>query len=63
MHYRVGYERSLASAPDNFIAQVPSQLVEGIPANAARPLAPEFIADLISTRSPQIGEIRNLRLL
>jgi hypothetical protein len=53
MDYRVSYEHSLASAPEDFIAKVPSQLVEGVPANISRALLPEFISDLI--RTPAIG--------
>ena len=63
MDYRVSYEHSLASAPEDFIARVPSQLVEGVPANIPRALLPEFISDLILKRSVRIGKIRNLRLL
>jgi hypothetical protein len=63
MEYRVSYEHSLASVPDNFIAQVPSQVVTDVPANIPRALLPEFIADLIRQRSPGIGRIRNLRIL
>jgi hypothetical protein len=63
MDYRVNYEHSLASAPEDFIAKVPSQLVEGVPANIPRALLPEFISDLILKRSVRIGKIRNLRLL
>jgi hypothetical protein len=63
MDYRISYEHSLKSAPDEFIVQVPSQLVEGIPANIPRALLPEYITDLILQRSPTIGRIRNLRVL
>jgi hypothetical protein len=63
VEYRVSYEHSLASEPANFIAQVPSQLVTDVPATIPRALLPEFIADLIRQRSPQIGRIRNLRIL
>lgn len=63
MDYRVTYEHSLGNAPDDFIVHVPSQLVEGVPANIPRALLPEYIADLIQQRSPQIGKIRDLRLL
>jgi hypothetical protein len=63
MDYRVSYEPSLASAPEDFIAKVPSQLVEGVPANIPRALLPEFISDLILKRSVRIGRIRKLRLL
>ena len=63
MDYRVSYEHSLASAPEDFIAKVPSQLVEGVPANIPRALLPEFISDLIRKRPVRIGKIRNLRLL
>lgn len=63
MDYRISYEHSLKSEPDAFIAHVPSQLVEGIPANIPRALVPEYITDLILSRSPAIGKIRNLRVL
>lgn len=63
MDYRVSYEHSLASAPDDYIAKVPSQVVEGVPANIPRAFLPEFISDLILKRSARIGKIRNLRLL
>ncbi|MBO7752391.1 hypothetical protein [Burkholderia pseudomallei] len=63
MEYRVSYEHSLASAPDAYIVNVPSQLVDDVPANIPRALLPEYIADLIRQRSPQIGKIRSLRIL
>jgi hypothetical protein len=63
MDYRVSYEHSLKNAPDEFIVHVPSQLVGDIPANVPRVLLPEYIADLILKRSPQIGKIRYLRIL
>lgn len=63
MDYRVSYEHSLKSDPDAFIVQVPSQLVEGIHGNVPRALLPEYIAELILTRSPSMGKIRNLRVL
>ncbi|MBR8010434.1 hypothetical protein DF027_26965 [Burkholderia cenocepacia] len=63
MEYRVSYEHSLASAPDDYIVNVPSQLVDGIPANIPRALLPEYITDVIRQRSPQIGKIRALRIL
>ncbi|KPD19635.1 hypothetical protein [Paraburkholderia nemoris] len=63
MDYQVSYEHSLASAPNDFIVQVPSQLVTDVPATIPRALLPEFLADLIRQRSPQIGRIRNLRIL
>lgn len=63
MDYRVSYEHSLQSDPDQFIVQVPSQLVEGIPPNILRALLPEYITELILQRSPGIGRIRNLRVL
>lgn len=63
MEYRVSYEHSLASAPDDYIVHVPSQLVDDIPANIPRALLPEYIADRIQQRSPQIGKIRSLRIL
>ena len=63
MDYRVSYEHSLASAPDDFIAKVPSQVVEGVPANIPRALLPEYITDLILKRSVRIGKIRHLRVI
>ena len=63
MEYRISYEHSLASAPDDYIVHVPSQLVDDVPANIPRALLPEYIADLIRQRSPQIGKIRSLRIL
>ena len=63
MDYRVSYEHSLASAPDDYIAKVPSQVVEGVPANIPRALLPEYITDLILKRSARIGKIRHLRIL
>jgi hypothetical protein len=63
MDYRVSYEHNLKNAPDEFIVQVPSQLVEDIPANVPRALLPEYITDLILKRSPRIGKIRYLRIL
>ncbi|QBQ96926.1 hypothetical protein [Paraburkholderia pallida] len=63
MDYRVSYEHSMKNDPDAFIAQVPSQLVEGIPTNIPRALVPEYITELILSRSPTIGKIRNLRIL
>jgi hypothetical protein len=63
MEYRVCYEHSLASAPNDYIVQVPSQLVDNVPANIPRALLPEFISDLIRQRSPQIGKIRHMRIL
>lgn len=63
MQYRVSYEHSLANAPDDFIARIPSQLIDDVPANVPRALLPEFITDLILKRSPSIGKIRNLRIV
>ncbi|PZR44284.1 MULTISPECIES: hypothetical protein [Paraburkholderia] len=63
MDYQVSYEHSLASAPNDFIVQVPSQLVADVPVTVPRALLPEFLADLIQQRSPTIGRIRNLRIL
>jgi hypothetical protein len=63
MEIRVAYEHSLVTAPEEFIVQVPSQLVTDIPANVPRALLQEFIANLIVERSPGIGKIRNLRIL
>ena len=61
--YQVSYEHSLASAPNDFIVQVPSQLVTDVPVTVPRALLPEFLTDLIRQRSPQIGRIRNLRII
>lgn len=63
MDYRVSYEHSLQNKPDEFIVNVPSQLVEDVPANVPRALLPEYITDLILKRSPRIGKIRHLRIL
>jgi len=63
MQYRVAYEHSLRSAPDDFIVHVPSQLVDDIPANIPRALLPEYITEIILKRSSQIAKIRNLRIL
>ncbi|MFM0086920.1 hypothetical protein PQR46_08270 [Paraburkholderia sediminicola] len=63
MDYRVSYEHSMASAPDEFIVQVPCQTISDVPASVPRALLPEFITDLIRQRSPKIGRIRNLRIL
>jgi hypothetical protein len=63
MDYQVSYEHSLKSDPGAFIVQVPSQLVDGIPSNIPRALLPEYITELILSRSPTIGKIRNLRIL
>jgi hypothetical protein len=63
MQYRVSYEHSLASAPDDFIVRVPSQVVDDVPDNIPSALLAEFIMDLILKRSPQIGKIRHLRIL
>jgi hypothetical protein len=58
MDCRVSYEHSPASAPEDFIVKVPSQLVEGVPTNIPRARRPEFISDLIRKRSVHIGKIR-----
>ena len=63
MDYRVSYKHSVASAPDDFIVQVPGQMISDVPASVPRALLPEFIADPIRERSPRIGRIRNLRIL
>ncbi|MFM0546982.1 hypothetical protein PQR29_19875 [Paraburkholderia strydomiana] len=63
MQYRVAYEHSLRSAPDDFIVHVPSQLVDDVPANILRALLPEYITDIILKRSSQITKIGNLRIL
>ena len=31
MDYRVSYEHSLASAPDDYVAELPSQVIEDVP--------------------------------
>ncbi|MEA3102526.1 MAG: hypothetical protein QOF74_6766 [Caballeronia mineralivorans] len=38
---RISYEHSLASVPDDYIAKVPSQLVENVPANIPYPASRE----------------------
>ena len=63
MDYQVTYEHSLATAPDEFIVHVPSQVVRDIPDDIPRALLPEYIATLIAQRSPAIGKIRNLKIL
>jgi hypothetical protein len=63
LDYRVTYEYRLLDDPENFIFHVPGQLVSNVPANVPRALLPEFITGLIKQRSPQIGKIRNLRIL
>jgi len=60
---RVDYEHSLASAPDDYIAKVPSQVVKDVPANIPRALLPEYVTDLILKRSARIGKLRHLRIL
>lgn len=47
MEYRVSYEHSLKSAPDDFIVHVPSQFVDDVPANVPHALLPEYITELI----------------
>ncbi|MEB2540426.1 MULTISPECIES: hypothetical protein [Burkholderia cepacia complex] len=63
MQVRVAYEHSLTDAPDDFIVQVPSQLIDDVPANIPPILLSEYVTHLILQRSPQIGKVRNLRLL
>jgi hypothetical protein len=63
MDYHVAYEHSLATAPDDYIVNVPSQLVSDVPPNIPRALLPEVIEKLILERSPRIGRIRNLKLI
>ena len=63
MDYRVTYEHSLATAPDDFIVNVPSQLVSDVPANIPKALVPETIEKMILERSPRMGRIRNLKLI
>ncbi|MFM0212197.1 hypothetical protein PQQ96_32915, partial [Paraburkholderia sediminicola] len=47
---------SLKSNPDAFIVQVPSQLIDGVPANVPRALLPEYITNLILSRCRPLGE-------
>ena len=63
MNYHVSYEHSLKSAPNDFIVQVPSQLVDNVPDDIPFALLAEYITNLILSRSPQIGKIRELRIL
>ncbi|MGE8166014.1 hypothetical protein ACQKRQ_38475 [Paraburkholderia sp. NPDC080076] len=63
MEYRVSYEHSLKSAPDEYIVHVPSQMVVDVPASIPRALLPEYFANLIRERSPNVGRIRHLRIL
>ncbi|MFT0170481.1 hypothetical protein ACLKMY_15900 [Paraburkholderia mimosarum] len=63
MEIRVSYEHSLASAPEEFIVLVPSQVIADVPANLPRALLPEYLVNLIVERSPSIGKIRNLKIL
>ena len=63
MNYHVAYEHSLKIAPDDFVVKVSAQVVEDVPANIPRALLPEFITEIILSRSPQIGKIRNLQIL
>ena len=63
MEIRVSYEHSLASATEEFIVRVPSQVIADVPANVPRALLPEYIVNLIVERSPSIGKIRNLKIL
>ncbi len=63
MQYRVAYEHTLKNDPEKFIVRIPSQLVEGVPANVPRALLPEYITELILKRSPQMGKISHLRIL
>ncbi|RDU98139.1 hypothetical protein [Trinickia dinghuensis] len=63
MNYQVSYEHSLKSAPNDFIVHVPSQLIENVPDNIPFALVAEFVTNLILSRSPQIGKIREMRIL
>lgn len=63
MNYQVSYEHSLKSAPSDFIVHVPCQLIENVPDDIPFALLPEFITNLILSRSAQIGKIRELRIL
>ena len=62
MRYFVSYEHSLKSAPDDFIVRVPSQLISDVPATVPPVLLTEFLANMIRSRSPLIGKIRNLHI-
>ncbi|MGF6301322.1 hypothetical protein OKW42_004675 [Paraburkholderia sp. WC7.3d] len=55
MDYRIIYEHSLVSAPNDFIVHVPSQMICDVPVTVPRALLPEFVANLIRERSPSIG--------
>jgi hypothetical protein len=63
MNYRVTYEHSLQNAPDEFIVQVPVQVVSDVPENVRREELADFITKLILERSPGMGKIRNMRVL
>ncbi|WP_338418659.1 hypothetical protein [Burkholderia multivorans] len=63
MEYHVTYEYSLADAPDDYTVTVSSQLVREVPSNIAPVLLPEFIKNMILQRSPQMANIRRLRIL
>lgn len=63
MQILVAYGHSLTDAPDDFIVRVPSQFIDDVPANIPPVLLPEYVTNLILQRSPQIGKVRNLRLL
>ncbi|RKP55820.1 hypothetical protein [Pararobbsia silviterrae] len=63
MNYRVTYEHSLSSAPDEFIVQVPVQVVSDVPEGVPREQLAEVITRLILERSPRMGKIRHLRVL
>jgi hypothetical protein len=63
MNYRVTYEHSLSTAPDDFIVHVPVQVVIDVPEGTLREELPEVITKLILERSPSMGKIRNLRVL
>lgn len=63
MNYRVSYEHSLATAPDEFIVKVPVQVVSDVPEGIQREELADVIAKLILERSPRMGKIRNMRVL
>lgn len=63
MNYRVTYEHSLATSPDDYIVQVPVQVVSDVPDNVPREELPNAITRLILERSPRMGKIRNLKVL
>jgi len=63
MDFRISYEHSLASDPNDYVIQVPAQLVDDVLANIPHELLAEFITGILLTRPPKIGKIRHLRML